>query len=227
MSQVISTNSSKQQLFFWIVITLSWLAFIPVLLFIHPGFSFACWFVVALWFFIKKSKWKWYLLFFSPWILLPVWNFGSGVVDYTRGIAAIETYGEPSREAGNLDPALRVWSSSDGCMVTGLEIFTQSPNNAAITTCVSLFGYQRGAYAGTYPHLDAAIASLQHAVVVPITHLPNGCSFIYEGKRIQLNTDGGYELGYINAATAAKVTVYRNECLLFEIPAEQNEQVVL
>jgi hypothetical protein len=85
------------------------------------------------------------------------------MVRYCRGTASFVGVGYPGYELGNLDPRSRVPSTTSGCMVSGFEIFTHAPNNAAITMMATLFGPMPGAYHGPYPDREQAREALRRS----------------------------------------------------------------
>ena len=63
-----------------------------------------------------------------------------GVADYWNGTAHLMTVGYPSSELANLDRTYRVPWRTSGCLLTGTEPLTHTPNNIAVRLMVRLFG---------------------------------------------------------------------------------------
>ncbi|HCN10280.1 MAG TPA: hypothetical protein DIT01_20315 [Lentisphaeria bacterium] len=90
-------------------------------------------------------------LIVSPFFVLPVYSLASGTIGYFCGTARLRSYGLPGPEFWNLDREARCHRSTSGCIVTGTEVLTHTPNNAAIRTLVRAFGPTPGTFHGAYP----------------------------------------------------------------------------
>jgi len=209
---------------FWIAIISSWLA---ILFFFFIPFSLLFWIGALVYLFISRAKLKWYLLLFSSWTLIPVWNFASGSKDYFQGKAAIETFGMPTGEFYNLDPELRVWNSTSGCMAYGIEPFIQVPNNLAIRFWTSLLGPQKGVYTGIYPTKEQAKELINKSECVSLSRRADAFTFNYRNVVIALQSDD-YDDSYILDKTIdAKAFILNNECILIETTSDDNQPVIL
>jgi len=86
----------------------------------------------------------------TPFLIVPLFSFAWGIGTYFSGTAHMWTIGR-HLSLGNLDPQLRCYWRSSGCIVTGAELFWQVPNNAGIRLMVGNFGPVPGHYHGKYP----------------------------------------------------------------------------
>ncbi len=93
-------------------------------------------------------------------------SFAGGAFAFLRGDAVEMSYGLPGFKFYNLNRVTRVPRTTSGCMVSGLELFTHSPNNAAISLLTWAAGPMRGAYLGAYPSEDEASVLLEKGEVV-------------------------------------------------------------
>jgi len=182
------------------------------------------WLFVFVFMLFMRGRFKLYLLFLSPWFLMPLYSFCSGVLDYTRGKATHKSYGLVRGEFYNLDPQFRVWNYSKGCMVNDSEPFTQTPNNIAIKLCTKLFGIQPGVYKGYYPNKQVVFEGLKNAQLVKFegwNSLYNSdifcepISFAYNGENIKITTS--HVEPYFKFKTdSARVMMFNNECIAFQ-----------
>lgn len=212
------------QTVFWIAVISSWLIF---LFFFSISFGLLFWIGVLVYLFIKRTKLKWYLLLASSWTLVPTWNFVSASKDYLQGKAAIETVGLPDREFYNLDPNLRVWNSTSGCIVMGYEPFTQAPNNLAVRFWTSLLGTQKGVYKGVYPTKEQAKELLSRGEPVKLSKQASGFFLNYKNQPLFLQSKDDDDLDVLEKTTDAKAFVMNNECLLMETIVDNIKQVIL
>jgi len=90
---------------------------------------------------------------------------GTGAVGYASGTGRLMLNGLPGPEFRNLDRELRCRRVSMGCVIDGSEIFTQEPNNLAITLLTRAFGPMPGAYRGAYPSREEARAAVAAAPI--------------------------------------------------------------
>src|SRR5687768_8670440 len=180
----VSNQKRKLQTLFWITIPASWLSFlffpntIPVV--------FIFWIAALIYFFVKRTKLKWYLLLCSSWTMVSLMSFMSGSKDYFQGKAVIKTNGLPSREYYNLNPDLRAWNSTSGCIVYGYESFTHDPNNLAVRLWTSLFGFQPGVYKGTYPTKAQAKELIKRGQKVNLTKISDTVFLNYDQQNLFL-----------------------------------------
>lgn len=96
----------------------------------------------------------------SPFVLVPAVMFAWGMASYAAGSACLMTYGEPHPLGESLDPEVRCYWRTSGCVTDGSEPFIQTPNNAGIRLMAACFGPMPGAYHGAYPSLYEARALL-------------------------------------------------------------------
>jgi hypothetical protein len=101
------------------------------------------------------------VLLLSPLVVVPLWSLGLGVWGYWTGTGYIRSYGLPGRHYHNLDPQLRCYKASKGCVIDGSEFLTQTPNNLALQSLITVFGPMRGHYAGPYPTPVQALGALE------------------------------------------------------------------
>jgi hypothetical protein len=220
----ISKHKGTRQTVFWIAVITSWLT-LPLFVFMPFGLLF--WIGALLYLFLEKSKFKWYLLLFSSWTLVSLWSFASGTKDYFQGKAAIESFGLPDAEFYNLDPDLRVWNSTSGCIVMGSELFTQAPNNLAVRFWTSLLGTQKGVYTGTYPTKDEAKELMNKSESVTLTKQADAFLLNYRNQTLILRSDNYKDVDLLERTTKGKVIVFNNECLLVETKADTTRPVIL
>jgi hypothetical protein len=212
------------QTVFWIAVISSWLTF---LYFFSIPLVLLFWIGVLVYLFIKRTNLKWYLLLASSWTLMPLWSFLSGSKDYFQGKAAIETFGMPDGEFYNLDPDLRVWNSTSGCVVMGFEPFTQVPNNLAIRFWTSLLGTQKGVYKGVYPTKEQAKELISNGELVKLSKHANAFLLNYKNQPLSLQSENYDDLDVLGKTTDAKAFVLNNECLLMETTADTTQRVIL
>ena len=212
------------QTVFWVAATSSWLT---LLFFFSIPFGLIFWVGALVYLFIRRNKFKWYLLLVSSWTLIPIWNFVSGSKDYFQGEAAIETFGMPDGEFYNLDPGLRLWHSTSGCVVMGFEPFTQVPNNLAVRFWTSLFGTQKGVYKGAYPTKQQAKEMMSKGEQVRLSKRADAFFLNYRNQSFPLQSDNYYDLDVLEKTAAAKAFVLNNECLLVETMADATKRIIL
>ena len=222
MEQPEKHNRTVQTVFLISVIS-SWLT---ILFFFTIPFGFLFWMGGLIYLFIKRTRLKWYLLLASSWTVVPVWSFVSGSKDYFQGKAAIENFGMPDGEFYNLDPDLRVWNSTTGCIVMGFEPFTQVPNNLAIKFWTSLLGTKKGAYKGAYPTKDQAKELISKGEPVKLSKQANVFFFNYKNQPLSLQSENHRDLDVLEKTTDAKAFLLDNECLLMESMADSSQRVI-
>ena len=119
----------------------------------------------------------------ARWLVLPVLvsgvvtlpYCGSAVLDYGSGQGAFRHSGRPGLEFDNLDLASRAPSTSTGCLVSGVELFTDLPYNVALKMMGTLFGPMKGAYDGPYPSREEAWRLLEEeGAVVEVEYTREG-----------------------------------------------------
>jgi len=84
-------------------------------------------------------------------------SFSGGALAFFRGEAEELGYGLPGFKFYNLDRTTRVPRRTTGCVITGFEVLTHTPNNAAISLLTWAMGPMRGTYSGTYPQEEQAL----------------------------------------------------------------------
>ena len=216
-------HTKTVQTVFWIALISSWLTFI---FFFTIPFGLLFWIVAVVYLFIKKTELKWYLLIASSWTLVPVWSFASGSIDYFKGKAVLEYVGMPNAEFYNLDPELRAWRSTSGCMVVGFEPFTQAPNNLAVNFWTSLLGPQKGVYNGVYPTKEQAIELMNKSVQVGLMKDANTIHINYNNQSLYFQP-GVNDFKELENTDSVKAAVFKNQCLLVEIATDTNKHVTL
>lgn len=194
---------------------------------ISISFGLLIWIGALIYLFISRTKLKWYLLLMSSWTILPLLHFALGSKDYFQGEAAIETFGMPDREFYNLDADLRVWNATSGCVVMGLEPFTQAPNNWAVRFWTSMLGTQQGVYKGIYPTKDQAKAMIQHGEQVQLSKLTDTFFIRYKNEPLFLRSYNYDDLDVLNNATTTNAFVLNNECLLVEPIGDTTQRVII
>jgi hypothetical protein len=219
-----SKHTRRLQIIFWVAVISSWLTF---LFFISIPFGVLIWIGALIYLFISHTKLKWYLLLFSTWTIAPIWNFALGSKDYFQGKATIRTFGMPDREFYNLDPDLRAWNSTSGCVVMGVEPFTQAPNNWAVRFWTSLLGTQNGVYKGIYPTKDQAKAMIQQGEQVQLSKLADTFFIRYKNEPLFFRSNNYYDLDILKKATATNAFVLNDQCLLVEPIGDTTKRVII
>lgn len=102
-------------------------------------------------------------LVIGPQLGIPILFFGLGAIGYARGTACLMASSLPGPEFHNVHPEYRCGRVSMGCVVDGSELFTQLPNNLAVTLLSAALGPMLGTYHGPYPTRDEAFAALERA----------------------------------------------------------------
>jgi hypothetical protein len=185
------------------------------------------WIGAFIYLFIKRTNLKWYLLLVSSWTLIPILSFVSGSKDYFQGEAAIETIGMPNAEFYNLDPDLRVWNSTSGCVVMGSELFTQVPHNLAVRFWIALLGSQKGVYKGIYPTKEQANEIISKGEQVRLSKVSDTFFLNYRNKPLFLQSDNNEDLDILVKTTSARAFVLNNECLLMESMIDTTKRLIL
>jgi hypothetical protein len=105
-------------------------------------------FVLALLGFLVRKKAKNALLItlVSPFLVVPIGSMVAAVVGYERGSAHYLTVGMPSYEVGALDRESGQPMRSTGCMLTGLEVLHNMPNNATLRFLARQLGKPKPVY---------------------------------------------------------------------------------
>jgi hypothetical protein len=135
----------------WIALVLAW----PIFFFFWPVGIVASLFAIATLF--KRSRRSGVIgIAGSPFVALPIIWFIWGIVSYFTGSAVLWSFGYPSGQFRNLDPELRCYRRTSGCVVTGSELFWQPPNNAGVRLMATWFGPVPGHYHGKYPSRQEA-----------------------------------------------------------------------
>jgi hypothetical protein len=212
------------QTVFCIAVISSWLTFLFPFSIL---WGLLCWIAALVYLFFKRTKLKWYLLLVSSWTLIPTWNFISGSKDYFQGQAAIETFGMPDGEFYNLDPDLRVWNATSGCVVMGTEPFIQVPNNLAVRFWTALLGTQKGVYKGAYPTKQQAKDLMSKGEQVNLSKRADTFLLSYRNQSLCLQSDNYEDLNVLQETITGKAFVLNNECLLMETTADTTKRVIL
>src|SRR5690349_25134429 len=112
-----SRRRNIYRVLFKIALYCSWPAF---LLFEIGGYVVAIFWVAVFVLLIRQDRRKaWRLLFFSPWIIIPLFHFTAGTIGYFSGTAALGGVGYPGPGYFNLDRQYRAWHSTSGCVQYG------------------------------------------------------------------------------------------------------------
>jgi hypothetical protein len=82
----------------------------------------------------------------SPFIAIPVYSVGAAAFGYATGRAEILTMGLPSYEAGTPDEETGQPMRSTGCVLTGLEVLHNVPNNLTLRLLSRLLGDGTGVH---------------------------------------------------------------------------------
>lgn len=208
----------------WIAVLSSWLTF-PIF-FIMP-FSLLFWIAALIYLFFNKSNYKWFLLLASTWTIAPVWSSVVACMQYAQGRAVIKSFGLPGKEFFNLDPDLRAWNQTSGCIVTGFEPFTQLPNNLTVRFLTSLFGVQKNAYKGVYPTKQQAKDLISKGEPVTVWEQDHIYRCNYKNQPLTLRVSNAGDLYELNNCTMAKAAVVNNECLVLELQTDTTRQMIL
>ncbi len=105
---------------------------------------------------IRKSKLTKYAILLSPFFVLPIFNIGMGITDYSNGTAKIKSIGYPAPEFANINHEYRIENKSLGCTVTGTEYLTAFRYNETVKFLIKKFGYQKNSYIGIMPTKEEA-----------------------------------------------------------------------
>lgn len=212
------------QTLFWMAVISSWLTFI---FFFTIPFGLLFWLGLVIYLFVKQTKLKWYLLLCSSWTVIPLFSFVSGTKDYFQGKAVIETIGMPNAEFYNLDPDLRLWHSTSGCIVMGFEPFTQVPNNLAVKLWTKLLGTQKGVYKGVYPTKEQAEELIKQGEQMNLSKVADTI-FLKNNQENLFLTAGKYnDLEELRKTNRAKGFILNNECVLIELTDDTTKKVIM
>lgn len=106
---------------------------------------------------IGTSRFKnWVLIIFCIFLILPIWNIGMGIIDYSQGDARLKLIGFPAPEFANIDQEYRLENQSLGCMFTRIEYLTSFRYNQTVKFLIKNFGYQKNSYVGIMPTKEEA-----------------------------------------------------------------------
>lgn len=208
---------------FWIAVISSWLTF-PIF-FLIP-FSLLFWIAALIYLFFKKSNYKWFLLLASTWTIVPVWSCTVACMQYAQGRAEIKSFGLPDKEFFNLDPEVRTWRQTTGCIVLGFEPFTQLPNNLTVRLLTSFFGFQKNAYKGVYPTKQQAKDLISKANPVTVWGQDRVYKCNYKNQLLTLRISHFEDLYPLDNCTMAKAVVINNECLLLGLQTDTTRQMI-
>jgi energy-coupling factor transporter transmembrane protein EcfT len=198
---------------FWFALVSSWIA-IPLFYLIAP-FALALWLVTLFLLVKNKLKHRWYLLVFSAWTFLPLFNFFKGTFAYLHGTARMVRVGYPAPTFYNLNKEYRTWNSSSGCIVYGHEGLTHAPNNAAIALWTNLFGYQRNVYAGVYPDKSEAVDVLtESGEEVQLLRNNDNFNFILNGQNVTIKPIFERPTFELEKCGVVKAAVVNNELVI-------------
>lgn len=217
-------HKSKVQTLFWIAIVSSWLT-ILFFLFIPIGLLF--WLAVLIYLFVKRAKLKWFLLLCSSWTVIPFISFISATKDYFQGNATIESFGMPDQEFYNLDPDLRLWNSSSGCIVLGYEPFTQLPNNLAIKFWTRTLGIQNGTYKGIYPTKEQSREIIKMGRQMNLAKVADTIYMSNEKEILFIVSAKSIGVDALEKVNSAKAFLLNNECWLIQPNGDTTNKVIM
>ncbi|SHH96778.1 hypothetical protein SAMN04488109_6313 [Chryseolinea serpens] len=200
---------------FKIALYCSWPAF---LFFEIGGYVVAIFWVAVFVLLIRQDRRKaWRLLFFSPWIIIPLFHFTAGTIGYFSGTAALGGVGYPGPGFFNLDRQYRAWHSTSGCVQYGNEPLTDGPRNAAIYLWTNLCGYQRDVYQGYYPDERKTQQLLnQQGKMVDVHQTERGIDFLLDGKKYQIRNQDHRAMPLPDSCRSGRVVVVGDELLIFK-----------
>ena len=99
---------------------------------------------------------KWFIIILCFFLILPIWNIGKGIIDYSQGDARLKLIGYPSPEFANINQEYRIENQSLGCTFTGIEYLTSFRYNQTVKFLIKNFGYQKDSYIGVMPTKEEA-----------------------------------------------------------------------
>jgi|GEM_PF-4713478 len=173
------------------------------------------WMAVSGFLLFKNRKLALLTFFASAWFIVPVRNMIDTVIDYRTGKATYMSAGMPQPEFYNLDETYRVWNTTSGCIVSGREWMTHSPNNYTIRFLTNVFGIQNGVYKGYYPDKITTGKMLDSVLItVPYLRITDGFTFKKDGNNYSIR-DIEYNAGDTTDLNA-KVIIYKNELIIFK-----------
>lgn len=118
----------------------------------------------------------------TPFVLVPVFGFLTGMVDYMRGTASLVYPGVITAESNNLHASYRVPMAQTGRPDDGRSALYRVPRNAAVHAMGSVFGPPSKSYRGQYPAREAAWNLLDQARSASL--VGNNQLMLYESYRI-------------------------------------------
>ena len=208
---------------FWSALISSWLTFF---IFFTLPFGLLFWLIALIVLFIRKTKQKWYLICFSAWTVIPLFNFATATNDYFSGQATFKYVGLPEPEFYNLDRQFRAWNSTSGCIVLGFEALTQAPNNWAIKLWTNLFGFQKGVYKGTYPDKIEA-GKIVDSIGQEINFSQNEMTYKFhlDNKDYIISETEHRDMQNLDSCKSAKVALINGELIIFKPTIRSDESV--
>ena len=106
----------------------------------------------------EKKAWRWITICM---LLNPVvFYFAGTCIDYSQGTAYFKRSGRPAPEFENLDPFVRCYTRTSGCLSDGGPL-EQLPNYLALKLMGALFGPMPGSYQCEYPTSQEAFLAIQ------------------------------------------------------------------
>jgi hypothetical protein len=152
----------------------------------------------------KSLKWLLFTLLLCPFVLIPILTFNNGIFSYMNGTASIMEAGLVRDEFFNLDPNLRCFHKSSGCLVDGTEYFTHVPNNLAILMMYNILGPMKGIYNGAYPSKEEVFQLIKNAQTLNIKKYNDSYyAIIKNHPRIELSK----ELAFVSELSKLKYLV--------------------
>lgn len=199
------TKNSQRSTYVWattLTLLFSWGSFLFPFLWIV---GFLIWLPMLLWLFVRARRYVTLLFFIlSPCVAIPIFSFTWGVVGYFRSTAVLRASGYPGPEFYNLDPKKRLYRSTSGCIVTGIELFTHIPNNVAVNGLVHLFGPMKNSYVGAYPTRKTVWTLMRGAQTLHLKSIQEKLQVPLEkGKKITLPSHSLSRLGIYSRVGSA------------------------
>lgn len=189
--------------------------------FIRYDTALCIWIATVVILFLLKSKLKWVVLVFSSFVVVPIYWFCSGSIDYFNGRAAFQGVGMMMPGYDNLDEEYRVWYAPSSCLVEGNEFYTHSPNNTAIKFWTKLLGYQKGVFRGKYPTEEEVFFFFEkNSQSVQFTIDTIGFNTFIGKKQVKLKYQKEYEYEFYKIflrTNTARIALLNNEVILFQL----------
>jgi hypothetical protein len=181
---------------------------------------------------IRRKAWRWVAigLLLNP----MVFYFAGTCVAYSTGTAYFKRSGLPAPKFHNLDPFVRCFRRTSGCLIDGGEFIEQAPNHLALKLMGALFGPMPGSYHGEYPTSQEAILAIRSAGPLSIETLksnriplPDGSATVHLAKELGADLVAGSRMLYFDPIEEGGPPSPRmariGQCLLIGIPRVKRE----